>query len=165
MHQQHGDLVKRSSHHDEGARDAERVDPAHLKDNLAKLHDVGVWRPHIDAKVDNLHKSVTNLQLKVDYLILQPPAIDRAAQVFDIELIDLTKPATAHLAASLSEAASGPLGHGEQHSHRGIGNEVVTTIVPTPVNGVNQSPPTFIPNFITQRFFCSESSYSSTRIF
>ena len=32
-----------------------------LTDNLATLQDVGVWRPQIDAKVDDLHKLVMDL--------------------------------------------------------------------------------------------------------
>jgi len=47
-------------------------------DNLAKLHDVGVWRPQIDAKVDGLQKSVTDLQFKVDQLIVHLPIINPA---------------------------------------------------------------------------------------
>jgi hypothetical protein len=57
------------------------------------------------------------------------------------------KSAAAHLATSSSEAASGPLGHGASHSHRGIGNGVVTTFVPTPVKGVDQTLHTLPPNF------------------
>ena len=124
-----------------------------LNDNLVTLQDVGVWWPQIDAKVDDLHKSVTDLRLKVDHLISHPPATDRAKQVFDNDLIDLTKPTTAHLVASSSEAASGPLGHDKQHSHWGIGNGVVTTIVPTLVKGANSPLPTFSSNFSAQQFF------------
>ena len=32
-----------------------------LTDNLATLQDVGVWWPQIDAKVDDLHKSMMDL--------------------------------------------------------------------------------------------------------
>jgi chromosome condensin MukBEF complex kleisin-like MukF subunit len=50
-----------------------------LNDNLATLNDVGVWRPQIDAKVDELHKSVVDLQGKVERLISQPSASVKAA--------------------------------------------------------------------------------------
>jgi hypothetical protein len=58
-----------------------------LDDNLMTLHNVGVWRPKIDAKVDELHQSVINLQLKVDALVTRLVTSDAATRVFDTEEI------------------------------------------------------------------------------
>lgn len=109
-----------------------------LDDNLSTLNDVGIWRPQIDAKVNELHDSVLDLQQKVDQLANQPQLSDAAPRTFDTEYIDLTKPATAHLAATSHEVALGPLGHGATNVHRGTGNRVVTTTMPSPVKGANQ---------------------------
>ena len=62
-----------------------------LNDNLAVLHDLGVWHPQIDAKVDELHHSVVNLQQKLDQLVAQPPPTTVASRIYDVETIDLTK--------------------------------------------------------------------------
>ncbi|XP_066308780.1 uncharacterized protein [Miscanthus floridulus] len=105
-----------------------------LDDNLATLHDVGVWRPKIDVKVDELHQSVVDLQQKVDSLPSRPQASDAATRVFDTEEIDLTKSAAPHHAAT-SSAISLPIGAGVETSNRGIGHGVVTTLVPTPIKG------------------------------
>ena len=59
----------------------------------------------------------------------------------------------AHLATSSFEAASGLLANGVPHSHRGIGNRVVTTYVPTLVKGANPTLLAVPPNSTTQQFF------------
>jgi hypothetical protein len=106
-----------------------------LDDNLTTLLDLGAWRPTIDTKVDELHSSVRNLQVKVDELAARPPPQASGERVFEFEEVDLTKSAAAHLAASSAAATSGPLGHGNTPTHRGPGHGVVTTYVPTPVTG------------------------------
>jgi hypothetical protein len=58
-----------------------------LDDNLTTLHNLGIWWPKIDAKVDELHQSVINLQLKVDALVMRPVTSDAATRVFDTEEI------------------------------------------------------------------------------
>ena len=67
-----------------------------LNDNLAVLHDLGVWHPQIDAKVDELHHSVVNLQQKVDQLTAQPPPTAAASRIYDMETIDLMKSTVHH---------------------------------------------------------------------
>jgi hypothetical protein len=107
-----------------------------LNDNLATLHDVGVWRPKIDAKVDEMHQWITVLQQKVDSLASHPPASNAAMCDFDTEAINLTKSAAPHSTVT-SPAISLPIGAGDETSNRGIGHGVVTTLVPTPVKGAN----------------------------
>lgn len=75
----------------------------------------------------------------MDELASRPPPTSPGERTFAYEEIDLTKSAAPHLAASSMEVTSGPLGHGEATDHRGIGNEVVTTLIPTPVTGAQQS--------------------------
>jgi hypothetical protein len=124
-----------------------------LDDNLTKLHDVGVWRSQIDAKVDGLQKSMADLQIKVDQLITHPPIVNSADCVFETVELDITKSAAPQSAASSSAAASGLLATGDPTSHRGLGHGVVTTYVPTPVKGANLIPSTVSPNFTAQQFF------------
>jgi hypothetical protein len=111
-----------------------------LNDNLAAIHDVGVWRPKIDAKVDNLHQSVTDLQQKVDQLASR-------------QTINLTTSTAPHQ----SEVSSGehhlPIGAGVETSNRGIGNGVVTTFVPTPVKGAHTTPHPSVPTTESQLHF------------
>lgn len=109
-----------------------------LDENLSTPHDLGTWRPMIDTKVDALHNSVRNLQTKVDQLTSRPLPMAPGARTFEFDEIDLTKSAAAHLAASSTEATSWLLGHGDTTDHRGIGNRVVTTLVPAPVTGAQQ---------------------------
>jgi len=111
-----------------------------LNDNLAVIHDVGVWCPQIDAKVDELHHSVVNLQQKVDQLTAQPPPTAVAPRVYDVETIDLTKSVAHCQQVASSGDTQQPIGAGVETSNRGIGNGVVTTFVPTPVKGAHTFP-------------------------
>jgi hypothetical protein len=120
-----------------------------LNDNLAVIQDVGVWRPKIDAKVDELQQSVTDLQQKVDLLASQPSA----ARIFHGETFDLTKSATPHQPVASSEDPQLPIGIGVEMSNRGIGNGVVTTFMPTPVKGAPTIPQTSVPHADSQLYF------------
>jgi hypothetical protein len=92
-----------------------------LNDNLATLHDVGVWRPKIDAKVDEMHQSITVLQQKVDSLASHPPASNAAMCDFDTEAINLTKSAAPHSTVT-SPAISLPIGAGDETSKAYFGS-------------------------------------------
>jgi hypothetical protein len=120
-----------------------------LNDNLAVIQDVGVWRPKIDAKVDALHQSVTDLQQKVDLLASQPSV----PHIFHGEPSDLTKSTTTHQSVASSEDPQLPMGAGVDMSNRGNGNGVVTTFVPTPVKGAHTFPQTSVPHADSQLYF------------
>lgn len=64
-----------------------------------------------------------------------------AYKVFDVEHIDLTGSAAANPDGKSLGTNSRPLGHGDAQDHRGTGNGVVTTYVPTPVTGAGISNP------------------------
>ncbi|WVZ87398.1 hypothetical protein U9M48_034038 [Paspalum notatum var. saurae] len=104
-----------------------------LEANTAALKDYAIWKPTIDSKLDELHTGVTDLQRQIHLLQENKVNKDAAHRVFDVEHLDLTKPAVAHLTASSSEAASGPLSHGESSHHRGSGFGVGSTLLPPPV--------------------------------
>lgn len=62
-----------------------------------------------------------------------------AHKVFDVEHIDLIGSASAHLNDSHHGEPTQPLGHGDAQYHRGSGNGVVTTFIPSPVTGEKDS--------------------------
>lgn len=129
-----------------------------LDNNLSNLNDVGIWRPQIDSKVDELHQSILNLQQKVDHLTSRPPSIEPTTCTFDTEYIDLTKPVAAHLAATSTEATSRLLGHGSAIDHQGTDNGVVTTIVPSPAKGAPKFPSVTAHSYDSQSNFHMNSA-------
>lgn len=112
-----------------------------LEANTAAVKEISGWRPHVESKVDDLRLGLQDLQGKVDRLVLSrkelPPieVTNSAYKVFATEDIDFTKLTTAHLVIPSAEAASGQIGHGIAHHHRGSGYGVVTTLTPPPVKG------------------------------
>jgi len=124
-----------------------------LNDNLAVLHDLGVWHPQIDAKVDELHHSVVNLQQKVDQLTAQPPPTAAASRIYNMETIDLMKSAVHRQHTASSGATQQPIGTDVETSNRGIGNGVVTTFVPTLVEGAHNFPHPYVGSLESQLHF------------
>ncbi|CAO2144897.1 unnamed protein product [Urochloa humidicola] len=136
------DLVKKLREDRVSDREADREAVNSLKkvleENTAVMKDIVNWRSQVDSKVDELQLSVKDLGTKVERIALrQDEAEDPDFKVFHSEHPDFSKPAAAHLAATSSQAASGHNCQGDGEKHRGSGQGVVTTLVPTPVKGAN----------------------------
>ncbi|CAN6278322.1 unnamed protein product [Urochloa humidicola] len=106
------DLVKKMREDRISERESDREAITSLKkaleDNTAVMKDVVGWRSEVDSKMDNLQLSVKKLSTKVDQIALhQEEAENPAYKVFQTEHLDLTKPAAAHLAASLYRRLQG----------------------------------------------------------
>jgi hypothetical protein len=90
----------------------------------------------VQADVEQLQTSVRNLCAKVDQIAMkQESAPSSAYKVYDTEQLDLTGSGMVSPFAKPYGAPSGPSGHSEEHDHRGLGNGVVTTLIPTLVIG------------------------------
>ncbi|CAN6329801.1 unnamed protein product [Urochloa humidicola] len=119
-------------------REAVKLLQESLDANTLVMKDVVKWRPSVDSKVDELWDSVKNLQHKVEKMAIRQEELSNPAyKVFESEDIDLTKqkPAPAYLGVNSLEAASGSDDHRSAKDHRGSGQGVVTTLVPSPVTG------------------------------
>ncbi|WVZ74581.1 LOW QUALITY PROTEIN: hypothetical protein U9M48_022746 [Paspalum notatum var. saurae] len=107
-----------------------------LEANTNALKEFNLWRPKVETKVEELQGSVADLKVKMDKIYdRQEELTNSAYKVFDVEHLDFTKPASAHLDAPFSEPASGHIGHGSSLHNRGSGFGVVTTLTPTPIIG------------------------------
>jgi hypothetical protein len=89
-----------------------------------------------------------DLCAKVDQIAANQEAVANSAyKVFDTEHPDLTGSSSPSTAIKPYGAHSRPSGHDDDHDHRGLGNGVVTTLIPTPVTGAKHSqiltPPIF----------------------
>jgi len=121
-----------------------------LEANTAVLQELSGWKPKVQADVEELQISVRNFCAKVDQItVKQESAASPAYKVYDTENLDLTGSTMVSPSTKPYGATSGPSGHGDENDHRGLGNGVVTTLVPTPVTGARTSQPltpTTFPN-------------------
>jgi hypothetical protein len=101
--------------------------------NTSTLRELSDWKPQVQAEVKVLQSNIASLQAKVDELSMKQEEIS-AHKVFDAERPDLTGSTSTPL-----KETSRPLGHGSAQDHRGFGNGVVTTLIPTPVTGAKDS--------------------------
>jgi hypothetical protein len=65
--------------------------------------------------------------------------VNPAYKVFDAQHLNLSGHAAAHLAGGSDNTPTGLDARGDEHGHRGLGNGVITTFVPTPVTGAKPS--------------------------
>jgi hypothetical protein len=107
-----------------------------LEANTSVLLELSTWKPKVQADVEELQSSVRSLYEKIEHLSSkQEEMVNPAYKVFDTQHLDFSESATAHLASKPVGATSGPIGHSDEHNHRGVGNGVVTTYVPTSITG------------------------------
>ncbi|CAD6339885.1 unnamed protein product [Miscanthus lutarioriparius] len=111
-----------------------------LEANTSVLHEPIGWKPKVQADVEELQSSVRELCTKVDHLAVKQEEVTNSAyRVFDTEHLNVTGSATTDLPSKPCGVTSGPSGHGDETIHRGSGNGVVTTLIPTPVTGVRNT--------------------------
>lgn len=122
-----------------------RIDGQHdavkktLEANTMVLQDLSVWKPKVQADVDELQSSVRELCSKVEKLSLKQEELTNPAyKVFDTQHLNIPQSAAPPFVKSTSRDA-GPSDRGDEHGHRGLEHGVVTTFVPTPVTGAKHS--------------------------
>lgn len=109
-----------------------------LEANTLVLQELSTWKPKVQADVEELQHSIRTL--KQDHITLkQEEVVNPAYMVFDVQHLSLPVSAVAHPVSKPIVTSSGSIDHGDEHSHRGVGNGVVTTIVPTLVIGTRPS--------------------------
>jgi hypothetical protein len=90
--------------------------------------------------VEELQHSVRDLCVKLEHITLKQEAVTIPTyMVFDVQHLCLPISAIAHPVSKPIVTHYGSIDHGDKHSHRGVGNGVVTSIIPTPVIGVRHS--------------------------
>lgn len=108
-----------------------------LDSNAAALQDLSNWKPKVQAEVEELQVGIRDLRTKFELSVKQSQWKEPNHKIYDTEEIDLTASSSKHSAGT----NHGPLGHGNALQHRGDGNGVVTTLIPTPVTCAKPSDP------------------------
>lgn len=91
-----------------------------LEENTGAPKEVSSWKPSFHSKVGKLQASIKDLHTKIEQILLIQEKPNPSCKVFDVEHINLTKPAAAHLGTFSSEAASGQHGHISALFHGGL---------------------------------------------
>jgi hypothetical protein len=90
--------------------------------------------------VEELQHRIHDLCIKLEHITLkQEEAAIPTYMVFNVQHLCLPISAIAHLVSKPIVTHSGSIDHGDKHSHRGVENGVVTSIIPTLVIGARHS--------------------------